>query len=303
MHASKRRGSRPRQETGSEASWRIGRPASSSMISRRPSHRWQILAGRKDRHSRSFSSFSLTQALQALQNPNRKSGQQIVYKIIEQVKCLENQQIGLNLLWVPAHGGVSGNEVADKLAKEAVDTVESHAFRRLLSTQKREHRENMMREWRQELQTSNHGKHLKRIDEGLPSRHILRLRGEMTRHQTYLFTQLRTGHAWLKDGAKLRKLSKDDECECGAKETVVHVLVDCPRLIELRKELRTRIGDSFNSVARMLGGCQKTRQGKLTQWPIDRTVVYAVLEFAEKSGRFYSRTPRTSRTPTESNQQ
>lgn len=68
---------------------------------------------------------------------------------------------------------------------------------------------------------------------------------------------------------------------------MVHVLIDCPRLREIRKDLRTKVGDCFNSVARLLGGWKKDERGK---WPINRAVVNAVIEFAEKSGRFRSRT-------------
>lgn len=76
-------------------------------------------------------------------------------------------------------------------------------------------------------------------------------------------------------------ISDDDRCECGARETVIHVLVDCPLLSELWKELRQRIGDSFKSVATMLGGDATRRGGPINQ-PVDRAVVIAVIEFAEK---------------------
>jgi len=196
----------------------------------------------------------------------------------------------LRLLWIPSHSGVPGNERADVLAKESVGITENHEFRSLLSAQKREHREDMIREWQQEWQASKNGQYLKRIHEGLPSKHVLRLHDGMSRYQTYFLTQLRLGHNWLKFSAKARKLSDDDKCECGAVETVVHVIIDCPQLSELRKELRLKVGDSFNSVARMLGGRQKNAQGKMTQWPANRAVLNAVIEFAEKSERFCSRT-------------
>ena len=125
---------------------------------------------------------------------------------------------------------------------------------------------------------------MKNIDACLPSKRTLHLRGEILRHQTYLFTQLRTGHAWV--NAKLRKLYEDDKCECGAKETFLDILVNCPLLREQRKQLRKKIGDSFSSMTRMLGGWERNGQGKITQWPIDRTVLNAVIEFAEVSQRF-----------------
>ena len=74
---------------------------------------------------------------------------------------------------------------------------------------------------------------------------------------------------------------------CGGKETVVHVLVDCPRLRELRQKLREKIGDNFNNLSTMLG-----EKGK--------EVVNAVLDFAEASRRFYSRVPIRARTEDQS---
>jgi hypothetical protein len=159
------------------------------------------------------------------------------------------------------------------------------------SRHKKDLEANMMEEWKIEWQQSKNGQHLKRLDRDLPSKRVLRLRKGMTRHQTYLFTQLRTGHAWVQANAKLHRLNDDDRCECGARETVTHVLVDCPLLSEPRKELRQKIGDSFNSVATMLGG-NITRQGRPTNQSVDRTVLTAVIEFAEKCKRFCSRVPR-----------
>ena len=168
--------------------------------------------------------------------------------------------------------------------------TKNHESRKPLVALKREHREDMIREWQQEWQVSKNGQYLKRIHEGLPSKRALRLHDGMSRYETYFFTQLRLGHNWLKSSAKARRLSDDDKCECGAIETVVHVIVDCPKLCVIRKELRAKVGDSFNSVAWMLGGRQKNARGKETQWPINRAVLKAVIEFAEKSQRFCSRT-------------
>jgi hypothetical protein len=66
---------------------------------------------------------------------------------------------------------------------------------------------------------------------------------------------------------------------CGAIETVVHVLVDCLRLREARQQLRTKVGDAFNSIATMLGGQPRNGQGKASNGRINREVLNVVLEF------------------------
>ena len=79
-------------------------------------------------------------------------------------------------------------------------------------------------------------------------------------------------------------------CACGAQETVTHVLVDCPNLRELRRELRRKVGDAFNSVSSLLGGSKEGERGKPDIVSRAKTVT-AVLDFAEASQRFRSRAP------------
>jgi hypothetical protein len=82
--------------------------------------------------------------------------------------------------------------------------------------------------------------------------------------------------------------SEHDRCECGAQETVAHVLIECPRLRELRTELRRKVGDAFNSVSSLLGGSNEGDKGKPDTVSSAKTV-QAVLDFAEASQRFRSR--------------
>jgi ribonuclease HI len=228
-------------------------------------------------------------ALQTIENPSNKPGQNIIHKILSLSENLKNHHIKLRLLWVPGRTTHPGNEAAYNLAKEAASPSQDHKFSPLISSHRIEIRNRMFQEWKQEWQSSKNGRHLRHIDDGLPAKRTYRLYGPLSRHQTYLLTQLRTGHAWLASYAKLHKHSAVDTCECGARETVVHILVDCPSLGVLRQQLRGKIGDAFNNVSSMLGGKLNNRQGKAQQWSINREVLDAVLEFADASKRFQSR--------------
>ena len=227
-------------------------------------------------------------ALKAIITSAAKSGQTIVQRILDQVQSLKKWHIRVRLCWVPAHANVEGNEAADQLAKQAVSTTEDHDFRTPLSTYRRALHQTIEKEWRDEWTTSKNGKYLKKIDGGLPHKRALRLYGPLTRHETYLFTQLRSDHSWLSTYGKKRKFVDHDKCACGAVETVVHVLVDCPLLREARQELRLKVGDAFGSIATLLGG--RNGQGQVNKGSSDRNVVKAVLEFADASQRFTSRT-------------
>jgi CO dehydrogenase/acetyl-CoA synthase beta subunit len=97
-----------------------------------------------------------------------------------------------------------------------------------------------------------------------------------------LLTQLRTGRSWLATHGKLHRFREDDKCECGATETVVHVLIECPELKAIRHNLRRQIGTAFNDISGMLGGGSQVKEGKKDDMQ-DSSMLGAVLDFVEAS--------------------
>ncbi|EED11822.1 conserved hypothetical protein [Talaromyces stipitatus ATCC 10500] len=88
-------------------------------------------------------------------------------------------------------------------------------------------------------------------------------------------------HSWLATHGKALRHREDNKCECGAKETVVHILIDCPRLTTERQRLRKEAGDAFGNVSLMLGA---KGQG-ITSSSAPGGILDAVLDFAEASQR------------------
>ena len=191
---------------------------------------------------------------------------------------------------MPGHCENPGNDTADRLVKEAVQPGRTHPFRPLLSRENAFVRRKIYAQWGQEWRTSTKGARLRKIDGGLPARYTRKLYGNLPRNRAYLLTQLRTDHNRLSTYAKKFGFREDGLCECGEQEPVAHVLIECPRLRELRVILRRKTGDTLSGVSSLLGGAIEGEQGEPDIVWRAKTV-QAVLDFAEASQRFRSRAP------------
>jgi ribonuclease HI len=201
-------------------------------------------------------------ALQAIQNVRNRLGQRIIHAILQAATEVQAGHISLRLQWMPGHCGNVGNEAADRLAKEAAQPGKTHPFGPLLTRENTFLRGKIHAQWEQVWNLSTKGAHLRKVDGALPARHTRKLYGNLPRNRAYLFTQLRTGHNWLSVHAKKYGFRDDDRCECGAQETVSHVLLECPRLRDLQIELKRTVGDALNSVSSLLGGSKEGERGK-----------------------------------------
>ncbi|KAJ5293045.1 Methyltransferase type 12 [Penicillium atrosanguineum] len=132
--------------------------------------------------------------------------------------------------------------------------------------------------------------HLRQVDNTQPAKYTRRIYGSLPRNRAYLLTQLRSGPSWLSTFAKAFRFPEDDLCVCGEQESVHRVLLDCPRLGGLRRELRGNAGDAFSSISTMLGGPGKEGRSKIDSASRTKTVE-AVFGFAKASQRFQSRAP------------
>jgi hypothetical protein len=229
--------------------------------------------------------------LQAIQNVKNRSGQRIIHAILQAASEVQAGHISLHLQWMPEHCENVGNEAADRLAKETAQPGKTHPFRPLLTRENAFLRGKIHAQWEQEWKSSTKGAHLQKVDGALPARYTRKMYGSLLRNRAYLLTQLRTGHNWLSTYAKKFGFRDDGQCECGAQEKVSHVLLECPKLRDLRIELRRTVGDALNSVPSLLGGSKEGERGNQNTVSRAKTV-QAVLDFAKASQRFRSRAPR-----------
>ena len=192
-------------------------------------------------------------ALQAIQNPGNKSGQRIIHAILQAAINTKTHGVTIGLQWLPGHCEALGNDSADRLAKEAAIPGKTHTFCPLLSWEKAFIRENIHLQCEKEWKESREGGHLRTIYNALPAKYTRQLYGPLPRNQAYLLAQLRTGHCWLSVYAKAFQFQLYDPCVCGDRETLKHVLWDCPDLRNSRRILLGEVDDAFNSVSSLLG--------------------------------------------------
>lgn len=91
-------------------------------------------------------------ALKAIHHPGTTSGQYILEELLQLLTDVVFQGIDVELHWIPAHQGISGNEAADLAAKEvARNGIREHnalaVTKTLLTTAKRTIHISLHRDW------------------------------------------------------------------------------------------------------------------------------------------------------------
>jgi ribonuclease HI len=171
---------------------------------------------------------------------------------------------GLTLQWIAGHKGNLGNERSDEEAKKAArgDETNRRAFPRSLrgalpasiSAVKQVQMANIKKLAKQVWTKSPRYTRASAIDPALPSPAFLRLSKNLSKRNTSILMQLRTGHAQL--SKHLFRLCKVESPLCpacrAANETVHHYLHRCPAYLEHRKFLRASLGRGAESTKFLL---------------------------------------------------
>ena len=133
------------------------------------------------------------------------------------------------MLWVPSHCQIPGNDEADRLAELGTKLSQSEVPVTSKITQARIRREKWKIDHVRAAQTFQ--------DRRQPRTEIEK---NWPRDVRTLYARLRSGHAKeLNYYSWLIEKDEDPSCKCGAeKETIEHVISECPLLDEKRKVLK-----------------------------------------------------------------
>ena len=151
-----------------------------------------------------------------LESISSKSTNETIRKIKEELTNLQ-LRTKVILQWVPSHCGLSGNEKADRLSKEASkleqpeNSLDYNEAKTMIKTK-------MSNRWKKAHETEKEDN----------------LR-QLSRYEQVTIFRLRTGHCQLSSHLYKLKLCDTNECQCETSiQTVEHVLQDCPRYTKQR---------------------------------------------------------------------
>ena len=182
----------------------------------------------------SFTIFSDSRsALSALQHFGPSSPHPLVLSALEWFYLLHRRGYSVRFCWVPAHVGVLGNERADRLAKEASTRAAPSnpvPFRDLYPSIRVAVLASWQRQWESLVGTTKMGEVTSTTYHPWTYIHV------RERHTETALARLRVGHSRLTHGYLMSRGPQPFCEDCLVPLTVRHILVECPSLVELRKQ-------------------------------------------------------------------
>lgn len=166
-------------------------------------------------------------SVKSLENAKKIPGNKYYENYIGKL-CCDNQQANINIVWVPAHTGIIGNEIADKLAKSARHNLQG-IFMEPTEIVK-EVKKKMQSNWAEYYRcaTVDKGAHLAKITNHRPATEPWFLRVKMQSNYIKTICRIMTGHAYNDKTLHLMRKTETDKCKyCQEIDTNDHILFTC----------------------------------------------------------------------------
>ena len=176
-----------------------------------------------------------------LKSLNDNPGQLALLQILNYLKIIKDKGASIELVWVPGHKNIKGNELADKLAKEGLKLSYPNISTTSLAYIGQQVKTAKHLEWSHLLYTSKTSVYNRTFG--------WRLRPAITTNSkraiSSAFYQLKLGHGYF--NSYLYKLGHipRNTCPCGPKQTPTHLLLDCK--ISNIKEARAKVKKTLNT--------------------------------------------------------
>ncbi|XP_037536736.1 uncharacterized protein LOC119413748 [Nematolebias whitei] len=175
----------------------------------------------------------------SIKNSCSESRPDILIEIQQTLFKISMMGLTVTFLWIPAHIGIRGNEMADKAAKEATkhNSVEIEVkFSRaeIKSITKQRMREKWQKQWEEERK----GRWFYIIQRKVGEMR----RAERNRREETVISRLRFGHTGLNRTLFIIGKHNTGKCDhCGEDETIQHVLMICQNYHHERRQMIQRL--------------------------------------------------------------
>lgn len=199
----------------------------------------------------------LSDSLSSLQAINDfQTRDPLVHRNLAQITWLQQNGKTVVFVWIPSHVGIEGNQLADKMAKEASGNGVDDNIPIRAEDVKNTLKQTILDCWQTEW---NHT--VAKLREVKPMVHpwldVQKLRS-LNRREQSVVTRLRIGHTNATSLHLLRG-NRQPNCEaCNTRLTVEHILVECPRYEPFRSEhniprtLRAILGSTDSTIHRVI---------------------------------------------------
>ena len=146
---------------------------------------------------------------------------------------IRNLGIIVQFWWVPAHIGIKGNEMADKIAKKALEKEHIDIKVPLGKGEAKSIIKNeTMQKWQDEWESDPKARQYHKVQSQVGGKRVSAL--GFDRREEVVYTRLRLGHTGLKSTLKMIGKGNGLCTECNVKEDVDHVLFNCKKNNEFR---------------------------------------------------------------------
>ena len=162
-------------------------------------------------------------ALQAILVYDSKNS--IVRNIHFLLSSLKEKNVRIKFCWVPAHCGIVGNEMADKVAKQATKYSKKCTFPLSLSDIKAYLKSEAKSKWQQQWNSLTNNK-LFEVDPNIGKKDFS---GFHSRLDEIKFTRVRLGHTKLTQSYLFDGIPQPACNVCNCALTIKHLLIECPK--------------------------------------------------------------------------